>query len=105
MAQGERASRVYGDVNAKRSIALVGGSHAEHWLTALDTLGQREHFRVDVYFKMGCPLMISGMIDLPTNNKPYYSCLEWGAKSTNVSLRRSTTTSSAQPPAPPPSPV
>lgn len=71
---------VYGDVNAKRSIALVGGSHAEHWLTALDTLGQREHFRVDVYFKMGCPLMISGMIDLPTNNKPYYSCLEWGAK-------------------------
>lgn len=69
---------VYGDVQAKRSIAVVGGSHSEHWLTALDILGKRQNFRVDVYFKMGCPLMISGMIDRPTTHRPYYGCLEWG---------------------------
>lgn len=76
--EGQGQPCVYGNVNADRAIALVGGSHSEHWLTALDILGKRQNFRVDVYFKMGCPLMISGMIDLPTSKKPYYGCLEWG---------------------------
>ena len=30
----------YGDKSATRTIALAGGSHAEHWITALDLLGQ-----------------------------------------------------------------
>jgi hypothetical protein len=30
----------YGDVAADRTIALAGGSHAEHWLPALDILGK-----------------------------------------------------------------
>ncbi len=30
----------YGDRDASRTIALAGGSHAEHWLPALDLLGQ-----------------------------------------------------------------
>ena len=30
----------YGDKAATRTIALAGGSHAEHWITALDLLGQ-----------------------------------------------------------------
>ena len=29
----------YGDRLATRTIALAGGSHAEHWITALDALG------------------------------------------------------------------
>lgn len=68
----------YGDRTSSRKIALVGGSHSEHWLTALDILGKRQGFRVDPFLKMGCPLMISGIIEIPTNHKPYYGCLEWG---------------------------
>ena len=30
----------YGDESATRTIALAGGSHAEHWITALDLLGR-----------------------------------------------------------------
>ena len=30
----------YGDKAATRTIALAGGSHAEHWITALDLLGR-----------------------------------------------------------------
>ena len=29
----------FGDKAATRTIALAGGSHAEHWITALDLLG------------------------------------------------------------------
>ena len=39
-----------------RTIALAGGSHAEHWITALDLLGRMHHFKVVTYLKMGCPL-------------------------------------------------
>ena len=46
----------YGDPDAGRTIALAGGSHAEHWITALDLLGRMHHFKVVTYLKMGCPL-------------------------------------------------
>ncbi|MCB1266296.1 MAG: acyltransferase, partial [Mycobacterium sp.] len=46
----------YGDVSAARTIALAGGSHAEHWITALDILGKQHGFKVVTYLKMGCPL-------------------------------------------------
>ncbi len=46
----------FGDKEATRTIALAGGSHAEHWITALDQLGKLHHFKVVTYMKMGCPL-------------------------------------------------
>jgi len=41
----------FGDKEATRTIALAGGSHAEHWITALDALGQLHHFKVVTYMK------------------------------------------------------
>src|SRR5690349_21921550 len=46
----------YGDPTATRTIALAGGSHSEHWLTALHALGRAHGFKVTTYMKMGCPL-------------------------------------------------
>ncbi len=37
---GDVINCTYGDQTATRTIALAGGSHAEHWITALDTLGR-----------------------------------------------------------------
>ncbi|MFC9789009.1 acyltransferase family protein [Rhodococcus sp. NPDC127528] len=45
----------YGEVDAERSIALIGGSHAEHWFPALDVLAREHHFRVETFLKVGCP--------------------------------------------------
>ncbi|MFC4602098.1 acyltransferase family protein [Rhodococcus kronopolitis] len=45
----------YGDPDAERSIALIGGSHAEHWLPALDVLARDHPFRIEVFVKVGCP--------------------------------------------------
>ncbi len=67
----------YGDVAATRTIALAGGSHAEHWLPALDLLGRLHHFKVVTYLKMGCPLSTEQVPLIMGNNAPYPQCREW----------------------------
>jgi len=62
----------YGDPDANRSVALIGGSHAEHWLPALDTLGREHGFRVDTYVKVGCPAVLP-----PTPDAEVGECEEW----------------------------
>jgi peptidoglycan/LPS O-acetylase OafA/YrhL len=68
---------IYGDLAATRTIALAGGSHAEHWLPALDLLGQAHHFKVVTYLKMGCPLSTEEVPLIMGNNAPYPQCREW----------------------------
>ncbi|MCV7168075.1 acyltransferase family protein [Mycobacterium stomatepiae] len=68
---------VYGDLDATRTIALAGGSHAEHWLPALDALGHAHHFKVVTYLKMGCPLSTEQVPLIMGNNAPYPQCRDW----------------------------
>ncbi|MCC8927716.1 acyltransferase [Rhodococcus sp. I2R] len=65
----------YGDTLASRTVALAGGSHAEHWLTAVDLLGREQGFRVVTFLKMGCPLTAGHMVLLGDNEYP--GCVEW----------------------------
>ncbi len=67
----------YGDLSAKRTIALAGGSHAEHWITALDILGREHGFKVVTYLKMGCPLTTEELPLVMGDNRPYPKCREW----------------------------
>lgn len=62
----------YGDTDAVRSIALIGGSHAEHWLPALDELGRQHRFRVETYLKVGCPAVLP-----PSPEAAIGECEEW----------------------------
>ena len=70
----------YGDPNASRTIALAGGSHAEHWLTGLDLLGRMHNFKVVTYLKMGCPLSTEKVPLIMGNNAPYPQCRSWVQK-------------------------
>ena len=67
----------YGDQTATRTIALAGGSHAEHWLPALDQLGRMHHFKVVTYLKMGCPLSTEQVPLIMGNNAAYPQCHDW----------------------------
>ncbi|WP_084515639.1 acyltransferase family protein [Nocardia acidivorans] len=49
----------YGDADAHRTIAVVGNSHAEHWIPALQIAAEKYRFKVTVYLKMGCPLTVA----------------------------------------------
>lgn len=70
----------YGDKAATRTIALAGGSHAEHWITALDLLGRMHNFKVVTYLKMGCPLTTEKNPLVMGDNRPYPKCREWNQR-------------------------
>ncbi|MCF6386551.1 acyltransferase [Mycobacterium sp. MBM] len=75
---GEEVIRcVYGNPHAERTIALAGGSHSEHWLTALHALGREHGFRVTTYLKMGCPLTTAEVPIIAGPFTPYPSCRTW----------------------------
>ncbi|MFC9897241.1 acyltransferase family protein [Nocardia sp. NPDC127579] len=66
---------VYGAENATRTIALVGGSHSEHWLPTLEVLAGQHGFRILTYLKEGCPLTL---VDEPSYAEaPFPECREW----------------------------
>ncbi|MET0899123.1 MAG: acyltransferase family protein [Mycobacterium sp.] len=71
---------VYGDKTATRTIALAGGSHAEHWLTALDQLGRMHGFKVVTYLKMGCPLTTEEVPMVMGSNRDYPNCHTWNER-------------------------
>ncbi|WP_157555431.1 acyltransferase family protein [Nocardia crassostreae] len=65
----------YGDANAVRSVAVVGNSHAEHWVPALLILAEQYGFRLDVYLKMGCPLTVAAEPSYKGQRNP--DCKDW----------------------------
>ncbi|WP_306307253.1 acyltransferase family protein [Nocardia higoensis] len=65
----------YGDPDADRTIAVVGNSHAEHWVPALDILGRENGVRIDVYLKMGCPLTVAAETSYKGQSIP--DCRDW----------------------------
>ncbi len=70
----------YGDASATRTIALAGGSHAEHWITALDILGKMHNFKIVTYLKMGCPLTTEQVPLVMGDNRPYPKCHTWNER-------------------------
>ncbi len=77
---GDVINCTYGDPEATRTIALAGGSHAEHWVTALNILGKEHHFKVVTYLKMGCALSTEKVPLIMGNNAPYPQCYTWVGK-------------------------
>ncbi|RJO70919.1 acyltransferase [Nocardia panacis] len=65
----------YGDTTAERTIAVVGSSHAEHWVPALEVLARQHHFRIAVYLKMGCPLTVAQEPSYKGEANP--DCRDW----------------------------
>jgi peptidoglycan/LPS O-acetylase OafA/YrhL len=68
---------VYGDPKGARTIALAGGSHSEHWLTALHEIGRHHGFKVTTYLKFGCPLTTKPLPIIAGSFEPYPSCRTW----------------------------
>lgn len=46
---------VFGDPNGSRTVAVLGDSHAAMWMGSLDEIGRRQHWKVIILTKTGCP--------------------------------------------------
>lgn len=60
----------YGDISSERTMYVVGGSHSEQYIGALDTIGKRNSIKMIPIIKMGCPLYQ----DTLWNGDDYYDC-------------------------------
>ncbi|MGO3362282.1 MAG: acyltransferase family protein [Corynebacterium sp.] len=68
---------VYGDVESDRTMYLVGGSHSEHFLPALQLIAEQRNFKIVPILKLGC---VIGM-DIPKwDGSDYPECREWQQK-------------------------
>lgn len=68
-----------GDRAASKVIALIGDSHAEHWIPAFDAAAQRSGWKLLVYSKLGCAftdtLVRTG--NAKTGLSDYPQCRDW----------------------------
>lgn len=48
-----------GDLESDKKFLLLGDSHAAHLATALDVIGQKEHWKVDIIAAPGCVVFLS----------------------------------------------
>jgi peptidoglycan/LPS O-acetylase OafA/YrhL len=68
---------VFGIADARRTIVLVGDSHAAQWFPALERLALHERFRLIAWTKSGCPLAPGVHIYLPAIGRDYRECAAW----------------------------
>ncbi|NKY89316.1 acyltransferase family protein [Nocardia veterana] len=65
----------YGVADAQHTLAVVGNSHAEHWMPALQQLAEQHRFRILVHLKMGCPLTLDQ--NAMYKGEPNPDCRDW----------------------------
>lgn len=68
----------YGDPDAEVSIALVGNSHAGHWLPALQRIAEKRGWRITTFLASQC-FPTDATLQLETQEYRR-NCLEWGRK-------------------------
>lgn len=66
----------YGNVDANRTMFLMGDSHALHWFPALDRIAMEDEWRLVSYTKDACPAYDLPVFS-PRLNRDYVECDEW----------------------------
>jgi peptidoglycan/LPS O-acetylase OafA/YrhL len=77
MTENPSAPCVFGDANAQTSVALLGDSHAEHWLPALDRIGRERHWKIYAMVKPACPVPDMPELINARLKRSYVECTEW----------------------------
>ena len=67
----------FGDTRSRVTIALLGDSHAEHWLGALDALGRARGWKIVAMVKGGCPVADLPGLTHPRLRRHYHECTRY----------------------------
>jgi peptidoglycan/LPS O-acetylase OafA/YrhL len=66
----------FGDASGSTTIALIGDSHAQHWLPSFDAAGAAHGWRVLSWTKSSCPA-IDVMVWDHRSGEPFDECAQW----------------------------
>jgi peptidoglycan/LPS O-acetylase OafA/YrhL len=67
----------FGDTKSPLTLALLGDSHAEHWLGALDRYGKERGVKVVAMVKGGCPVADMPELMQPRLKRYYHECTRY----------------------------
>lgn len=68
---------VFGDTRARTTVVLMGDSHAEHWLPAVDRIGRERHWKIIAMVKPACPVADMPELVNARLKRTYHECTEW----------------------------
>ncbi len=74
---------VYGSPAAETTVMLLGDSHAQQWLPALQRLALDRDWRLHAITKAGCPLIEATVWNAPLK-RSYRECDEWRARALDL---------------------
>jgi peptidoglycan/LPS O-acetylase OafA/YrhL len=76
MLTNATAPCIFGDTSGRTAVVLLGDSHAEHWLPAVDRIGRERHWKVFAMVKPGCPVSETELLSTRLK-RAYTECTEW----------------------------
>ena len=76
-SQVHQGDCVYGDPNGEKAVVLLGDSHAQQWLPALDVQARTEGWKVHAWTKAACPIADVTVVNSALG-RDYTECNDWG---------------------------
>lgn len=74
LAEVEQTACIYGAADGRRTVVLIGDSHAANWFPPLDAAAQKLGWRLVVRAKAACPPVEGQVL---RGGKPYRECMQW----------------------------
>ena len=67
----------FGDRTSRTAVFLMGDSHAEHWLPAIDRIGRERGWKIIATIKPGCPVADVPELMNARLKRAYNECTSW----------------------------
>jgi len=77
LLENASAPCIFGDPGARTTVVLMGDSHAEHWLPAVDRIGREHGWRVIAMVKPACPVADVATLVNWRLKRQYTECTQW----------------------------
>jgi hypothetical protein len=77
MTENATGPCVFGDLSSSTKVVLMGDSHAEHWLPAMERIGRERHWKVYAMVKPACPVADMPEMINAGLKRDYTECTSW----------------------------
>jgi hypothetical protein len=77
LLENATAPCIFGDTASRTSVVLMGDSHAEHWLPAVDRIGRERHWKIVAMVKPACPVADIAELVNARLKRAYAECTQW----------------------------
>jgi hypothetical protein len=77
LLENATAPCVFGDTTSRTSVVLMGDSHAEHWLPAVDRIGRERRWKIIAMVKPACPVADIPELVSARLKRGYVECTQW----------------------------